>query len=63
MILRDPEVVKVTLVLRPLGVSRSQVSGSGLNPTAPSFGPTTTIYTCSNQKVLLHMAKVACGQP
>ena len=39
--------------------SRSQVSGLGLNPTAPSFGPTTTttMYTHSNQTVLLQMAK------
>ena len=41
----------------------SQVSGSGLNPTVPSFGPTTTMYTRSNQTVLLQMAKVAAVNP
>ena len=43
--------------------SRSQVSGSGLNPTVPSFGHTTTMYTCSNQTVLLQMAKAVAVNP
>ena len=43
--------------------SRSQVSGSGLNPTAPSFGPTTTMCTRSNQTVLLQMAKAVEVNP
>ena len=39
-------------------------SGSGLNPTAPSFGPTTTtMYTRSNQTVLLQMAKAVAVNP